>query len=356
MKIRSGLLALILVLGLFVSLHHLPNVIAGPPYEPPFQSQLRPCFENNKDTSVISSESAWNQNRPSVFPNHGAAVKFAKDCRRSICGTTNSVCCNTFCKMSGFAENSGSFYECQRQCAGVNGQQSGNGANNGDPTPVEIPVKYEPCEISCNSVINFYNFESPLKVNTILRGSKKKKTTTQSIKKLIKKVMGMIKRNRRSRNVLYSTDEVVEDISTPNVASASVLASSTSDKPSSGVAVRVFKKSLNQVYQPTYTGNNVPKHRICSADSTQKAVIEFNAYTGMTCPKIREWLNLPDVSPNVLQYVEVLLYDLYGQCRLKGADCSSPRLASIKYNDNVLVQKYTVNDAPGSGSNRRVQA
>jgi hypothetical protein len=78
--------------------------VASSPAEPPFESQLRGCFEDKKPSNVIQSEQVWKSNLPSVFRSWTEAAAFAQFCRRRVCGSQNNLCCNTFCSMAGWGD------------------------------------------------------------------------------------------------------------------------------------------------------------------------------------------------------------------------------------------------------------
>ena len=97
-----------------------PASLASSPAEPPFKTQLRGCFEANRPTEWLRNPQTWSQGK-SMFPSYQSAVSISLSCMRSVCGSKNGLCCNTYCTMFGLTgnEHASCFNKCFDPFAGL---------------------------------------------------------------------------------------------------------------------------------------------------------------------------------------------------------------------------------------------
>lgn len=81
-----------------------PASLASSPAEPAFKSQLSSCFEANRPTEAIKSLQSWLNAGKSVYSSYQLAVSISMNCMRSVCGSQNGLCCNTYCSMYGLTD------------------------------------------------------------------------------------------------------------------------------------------------------------------------------------------------------------------------------------------------------------
>jgi hypothetical protein len=91
-----------------------PATLASSPSEPAFKSQLRSCFESGRPTEAIKNLQSWLNAGKSVYSSYQLAVSISMNCMRSVCGSQNGLCCNTYCSMYGLTD--GERDNCYNKC------------------------------------------------------------------------------------------------------------------------------------------------------------------------------------------------------------------------------------------------
>ncbi|EFC44956.1 predicted protein [Naegleria gruberi] len=177
------------------------GINASSPAEPAFKSQLRSCFEANRNTECLATQSSWSSCGGSVYSSYQLALSISMNCMRSVCGSQNSLCCNTYCTMYGLSgyDHSVCFNKCFN---GYTGSVVGAATlmktikssldTNVDYVPPATAQKKDDetkvyCDIPCNSEFAFYSTTG--KQPSILNGGLKAllasntKTNTLAAKK-----------------------------------------------------------------------------------------------------------------------------------------------------------------------------
>ncbi|EFC45056.1 predicted protein [Naegleria gruberi] len=366
-----------LVLACFVLLAALLTsssfVNASSPAEPAFKSQLRSCFEANRNTECLATQSSWSSCGGSVYSSYQLALSISMNCMRSVCGSQNSLCCNTYCTMYGLSgyDHSVCFNKCFN---GYTGSVVSAAATLMKPISTSIAYASIPfddnsdfvpksattddkaivkCSVSCDATYAFYfaNEQPTRKERNFLRtllsqinGSnsttgtasgnggvsvlgKKKKLFISSFVKKTK--LTTIKNGKVTKSTSKSSGKTDKKM-------ISNVIQVTRDR------LQVFDISLDKVVplNPVLKSSQVGKNQIC-ANTGKTVEVTYYKRSRVNCNKIQRWMKeVSEISPNNLLTVYKFMMIVHNKCRSlipkKSKQCVVPMFRRINLNTDTL--------------------
>ncbi|EFC44957.1 nucleoporin [Naegleria gruberi] len=317
------IVVVLIIVGFCVS-----YTLASSASEPAFKSQLRSCFEGNRNTECIVNQGSWNSCGRSVYSSYQLAVSISMNCMRSVCGSQNGLCCNTYCSMFGLSgsDHSNCFSSCYNSYRPSTNGGSSFGGN--IPAASDALTGSVSCSIPCAAAFSFYE-------NKVAESVAKKPAEVKTFKTLVKNLQSgkPIKKSNPGYTITSA-----KTLSTSSPSSATYF---TALKPKvvlkGSEHNQVLRTSIEEAV-PTnldsaqFYNSQVASNQICSNSMKDVVKVSILKNTKIECSKLLQWIkNDKTIAPENLENVYNFMLVLHQKCSaLPNSKCVMPNVGSIK--------------------------